>query len=159
MLWNFIEVAYRHGCSPVNLLHILRTPFPTNTSGLLLLITATFEKLTRNMKSCKAKSSQFLGLRARQPKNQGRSVGKINIIIFGSQDRYFFKKLYFAQQTQKKKPQFIIYYNNDKCFWVLVIYISFLYFVSFEKNLRTVASLSHLVECVKVNKITARFCQ
>ena len=34
---NFIEIALRHGCSPVNLLHIFRTPFPKNTSGWLLL--------------------------------------------------------------------------------------------------------------------------
>ena len=35
---NFIEIALRHGCSPVNLLHIFKTPFPRNTSGWLLLI-------------------------------------------------------------------------------------------------------------------------
>ena len=29
---NFIEIALRHECSPVNLLHIFRTPFPKNTS-------------------------------------------------------------------------------------------------------------------------------
>ena len=34
---NFIEIALRHGCSPVNLLHIFRTPVPRNTSGWLLL--------------------------------------------------------------------------------------------------------------------------
>ena len=34
---NFIEIALRHGCSPVNLLHIFRTPFLKNTSGWLLL--------------------------------------------------------------------------------------------------------------------------
>ena len=34
---NFIEIALRHGCSPANLLHIFRTPFPKNTSGRLLL--------------------------------------------------------------------------------------------------------------------------
>ena len=34
---NFIEIALRHGCSPVNLLHIFRTPFTKNTSGRLLL--------------------------------------------------------------------------------------------------------------------------
>ena len=34
---NFIEIALRHGCSPVNLLHILKTPFPKNTFGWLLL--------------------------------------------------------------------------------------------------------------------------
>ena len=34
---NFIEIALRLGCSPVNSLHIFRTPFPKNTSGELLL--------------------------------------------------------------------------------------------------------------------------
>ena len=34
---NFIDIALRHGCSPVNLLHIFRTPFPKNTSGWLLV--------------------------------------------------------------------------------------------------------------------------
>ena len=34
---NFIETALRYGCSPVNLWHIFRTPFPNNTSGQLLL--------------------------------------------------------------------------------------------------------------------------
>ena len=37
LLCNFIEVALRHGCSPVNLLHIFRTPFLKSTSGWLLL--------------------------------------------------------------------------------------------------------------------------
>ena len=30
---NFIEIALRHGCSPVNLQHIFRIPFPKNTFG------------------------------------------------------------------------------------------------------------------------------
>ena len=30
---NFIEIVLRHGCSPVNLLHIFRTLFFKNTSG------------------------------------------------------------------------------------------------------------------------------
>ena len=34
---NFIEITFRHGCSPVNLLHVLRTSFAKNTSGWLLL--------------------------------------------------------------------------------------------------------------------------
>ena len=34
---NFIEITLRRGWSPVNLLHIFRTPFPKNTSGGLLL--------------------------------------------------------------------------------------------------------------------------
>ena len=37
---NFIEITFWHVCSPVNLLHIFRTPFLKNTSeGLLLNIT------------------------------------------------------------------------------------------------------------------------
>ena len=35
--FNKVEMTLRHGCSPVNLLHIFRTPFPKNTSGWLLL--------------------------------------------------------------------------------------------------------------------------
>ena len=37
LLCNFTEIALRHGCSPVNLLHIFRTPFPRNSPGRLLL--------------------------------------------------------------------------------------------------------------------------
>ena len=32
-----IEIILRHGCSPVNLLHIFRTPFTKSTFGRLLL--------------------------------------------------------------------------------------------------------------------------
>ena len=34
---KFIEITLRHRCFPVNLLHILRTPFPRNASRWLLL--------------------------------------------------------------------------------------------------------------------------
>ena len=36
---NFIEITLRHRYSPVNMLHISRTPFPMGTSGWLLLLT------------------------------------------------------------------------------------------------------------------------
>ena len=45
---NFTETTLRHGCSPVNLLHIFRTLFPENTSGGLLLIGALFTTSTGN---------------------------------------------------------------------------------------------------------------
>ena len=35
-IWNFIEITLRHGCSPVNLLDIFRTPFSKTVSGGLL---------------------------------------------------------------------------------------------------------------------------
>ena len=38
---NFIEITLRHGCSPVNLRHILRTPFPRNTSRGRIQTTST----------------------------------------------------------------------------------------------------------------------
>ena len=41
---NFIEIALRHGCSPVNLLHIFRTHFSRNTFGWLLLFKCTTNK-------------------------------------------------------------------------------------------------------------------
>ena len=37
---TFIEITLRHGCSPINLLHIFRTFFPKNSSGRLLLFFA-----------------------------------------------------------------------------------------------------------------------
>ena len=42
---NSIAINFPHGCSPVNLLHIFRIPFPTNTSrGLLLNQGKTYEQ-------------------------------------------------------------------------------------------------------------------
>ena len=37
LICNFIEITLRHGCSPVNLLHIFRTHLTKNISGWLLL--------------------------------------------------------------------------------------------------------------------------
>ena len=34
---SFVEIAIRHGCLPVNLLHVFRTPFYKSTSGWLFL--------------------------------------------------------------------------------------------------------------------------
>ena len=42
LLCNFIEITPWHGCSPVNLLLIFRTPFSKNTSGWLLMIYPLF---------------------------------------------------------------------------------------------------------------------
>ena len=37
LLFNFIEIVLRHGCSPVNVLDVFKTPFPKNISAGLLL--------------------------------------------------------------------------------------------------------------------------
>ena len=34
---NCTEITLWHGCSPVHLMHIFRTPFPKNRSGWLIL--------------------------------------------------------------------------------------------------------------------------
>ena len=41
LLCNFIEITLCHGCSPVNLSRIFRTPFSKKTSGELLRYSAT----------------------------------------------------------------------------------------------------------------------
>ena len=49
LLCNFLEITLRHGCSPVNLLHIFRTPFLKNISGWLLLwIVSTPSQVVRD---------------------------------------------------------------------------------------------------------------
>ena len=40
---NFIEIILLHGCFPVYLLHIFRTPFTKNTFGWLLLDMVVFQ--------------------------------------------------------------------------------------------------------------------
>ena len=41
LLGSFIEIALEHGCSPVNLLIIFRTPFSKNSSGIVLSLLLT----------------------------------------------------------------------------------------------------------------------
>ena len=44
---NFIEIALHHGCSPVNLLHIFRTPFPRKPLDGCFSIFSLYENLYR----------------------------------------------------------------------------------------------------------------
>ena len=44
LLCSFIETALWHGCFPVNLQQVFRTPFPQNTFGGLLFYIRTFPK-------------------------------------------------------------------------------------------------------------------
>ena len=52
---NFIEITLRHGCSPVNLLHIFRTPSPRNTSEWLLLYSSMSSGVRRVVHFCVVK--------------------------------------------------------------------------------------------------------
>ena len=53
LLCNFIEITLWHGCSPVHLLHIFRTPFTKDTSGLLLLSLCMFCLVSKSNKENK----------------------------------------------------------------------------------------------------------
>ena len=48
---NFIEITFRHGCSPVNLMYIFRTAFPMNTCRWLLLLISLATKWIKFLKS------------------------------------------------------------------------------------------------------------
>ena len=63
---NFIEIALRHGCSPVNLLYIFRTPFSRKTSGWLLLKMCLPEKIEKELWIMKFKA-QMLYLFSNSP--------------------------------------------------------------------------------------------
>ena len=55
---NFIEITLRHGCSPVNLLQVFRTPFPKNTSWRLLLKTL-HRRCLRGFRTCSRFGSEY----------------------------------------------------------------------------------------------------
>ena len=70
---NFIEIALLHGCSPVNLLHIFRKPFPRDTSEWLLLCLQTIVNIpsyTRDNKDFLTKLNHF------------RQIQKESLLIF-----------------------------------------------------------------------------
>ena len=57
LLCNFIEITLRHGCSPVNLLHIFKTPFTKNTSGWLLFEVKPHDLHNNYLKSIKLEAA------------------------------------------------------------------------------------------------------
>ena len=57
---NFLEITLRHGCSPVNLQHIFRTPFTKNTSGrLVFYIRSGKSNQFQDLKILNSKSKSF----------------------------------------------------------------------------------------------------
>ena len=54
LLCNFMEIGLRHGCSPVNVLHIFRTTFLKNTSGWLLLNIRINKNIRLNITTARA---------------------------------------------------------------------------------------------------------
>ena len=64
LLSNFIETTLQYECSPVNLLHIFRAPFPKKTSGGLHL---PFYPPTPTISESHRFSDVFRGYRNRTP--------------------------------------------------------------------------------------------
>ena len=64
LVYNFIEIALRHGCSHVELQHIFRKPFPKNTSGWLLLCEAIGKVALPQTNFYKSKGSEICNFRA-----------------------------------------------------------------------------------------------
>ena len=56
---NFIEITLRHGCSPVKLLHISRTPFPRNASGWVLLPLRSSREVWRRLQAIMIDNGQY----------------------------------------------------------------------------------------------------
>ena len=48
LVFNFIEITLRRGCSRVNLLHIFRAPFPKNASEGLFLANVFDQRICCN---------------------------------------------------------------------------------------------------------------
>ena len=73
LLGTFIGITLRHGCSPVNLLHIFRIPFSKSTSGRLLLVIRII--LVKNLK-CIKKEIPKIKLKHLESKRLNKKVRK-----------------------------------------------------------------------------------
>ena len=92
----YFEIAHRHGCSPVNLLHIFRTP--KNTSGRLLLrVEALSINFTRSFMNIIHRRIWFC--RVKHP-------NKWAVTELSKLDRRFFFCLYKTFEIFYKAPDF-----------------------------------------------------
>ena len=70
---NFIEITFRHRCSPVNFLQIFKTPFRKNPTGCLL------RRSCANVDTYPNNKNKFfvLQLTAAIPRKDGRAVASV----------------------------------------------------------------------------------
>ena len=78
---NFNEITLRPGCSPVNLLHIFRTPFLKNTSGWLLLQWEFEHALLTKLRKIIV-SHYFLSISFKLKNRYPTTVDKISILTW-----------------------------------------------------------------------------
>ena len=95
---NFIKIALRHGCSPVNLLHIFRTTFPKNTSGRLLLQLYFMISIMKTKLHVWKHSCEYLSLNIRVHKT-------LNCLVM----------LVICNNREPAKYQLYLYFFNGYC--------------------------------------------
>ena len=76
---TFTEITLRHGCSPVKLLHISRTPFPRNVSGCLLLSLRSSREVWRRLQAIMIDNGQHY-CRVKKM-NPSRKMQKIESVL------------------------------------------------------------------------------
>ena len=93
---NFIEITLRHGCFPVNLLHIFTTPFPKNTYGWLLLKDEGVDKENCRPVNILSRASNFF---------ERLTYNQIDNFIASKFSLYLcsFRKYYNSQHSHSKK--------------------------------------------------------
>ena len=79
--WRTPEIALQCRCSPVNLLHIFRTPFPNNTSEGLLLQSSTFTNKAKNYYNLICYSKFHVGNYAKTFSQKPNMIYKPNVEI------------------------------------------------------------------------------
>ena len=94
LLCNFIEITLPNGCSPVNLLHILRTPFLKNTSEWLLLLVrhpGLFSMIWENHFYTTSLLNKYLTSKYANKTKKAKNLAFWNLILF-----LFFINIYFV---------------------------------------------------------------
>ena len=111
LLCNFIEIPLRHGCSPVNLLHIFRISFHKNTYGRLFLINGLEEvtKIYENMQNVQY-CSKFAGFclqlyYQRAPSQLFRKEKVYPLQLFSNLQSNYFSELFHISHIFMKGRQ------------------------------------------------------
>ena len=94
-----IEIALRHGCFPVNLLHIFRTPFLKNISGWLLL--TNHDTATNHISICRLNGSCSRPI--------SRWSGIFSYVPFQSESIYVLQTALFFTFGWTPSVEFILY--------------------------------------------------
>ena len=101
---NFIEITLRYGCSPVNLVHNFKTPFPKNTPGLWLFICCKTKLKTKYIFFEKIFYKIYI-------------ICRKNVFIWKKKVLYwkfsfYWKKLFYWEKYKWKCKKYISYFRN-----------------------------------------------